>query len=420
MANQVIYINHKKYAAGLFWQPIGAAFVARAYARNLAKSVDKKLNLFTEYRGMIGLGSSRVGHRVGMSSIAAEVMEALAEYTSFLGAFAADKRFIVVAVRNGVILEDSVFDTEAQAREEYVKLSEIPDWGALIAPGSWGMPRAVERNLIDVLSHGSHAVLHTISRMGSRLTSVLMLLGFLAVLLYVLKDPIAKMIAPRPQIADVNPELIEEYKRQIEEKNKELDKQFEIEKTLPPEPIVMPYESLPDPIMRAQVCYQAIGFLMQPIVGWNQLSATCDLKTVDAELQRTFGTLGDFYNIASELMPGILVQEQSEDFLNVQATLPSVQSYASQDERDAETIVRDVTTIFQSLDTSVETNIVVDTLTNGVDVAVVNVVEIAVSSKLVPMQFMKIFENFGGVYMTSCTWDVARRIWNYEVIIYAK
>ena len=118
--------------------------------------------------------------------------------------------------------------------------------------------------------------------------------------------------------------------------------------------------------------------------------------------------------------PGVLVQEQSEDFLNVQARLPKVDMYASQDERDADTIVREVTTLFQAFDTNIETNIVVDTLTNGVDVAVVNVVEIAASSKLVPMQFMKIFEDFGGVYMTSCTWDVARRIWNYEVIIYAK
>ena len=404
----------------MFWQPIGTAYVARTYARNLAKSIDKKLNLFTEYRGMVGLGTSRAGHRAGMSAIAADVMESLAEYTSFLGAFATDKRYIVVAVRNGVILEDKVFDTEAQAREEYVKLSEIPDWGALIAPGAWGMPRAVERSLGEVVSHGTHAVLHTISRLGSRMTSVLMILGFLVLMLYLFKDPIAKMIAPRPQVADINPELIKEYKRQIEEKNKELDKQFEIEKPLPPEPIVMPYESLPDPVVRAQVCYQAIGFVMQPVMGWNQLSATCGQQYVDAEFQRSFGTLGEFYNIASELMPAVLVQELSEDFVKVQANLPKVDSYASQDERDAETIVRDVTTLFQSLDTNVETNIVVDTLTNGVDVAVVNVVEVAASSKLIPMQFMKIFEDFGGVYMTSCTWDVARRIWNYEVIIYAK
>ena len=33
---------------------------------------------------------------------------------------------------------------------------------------------------------------------------------------------------------------------------------------------------------------------------------------------------------------------------------------------------------------------------------------------------MKIFEEFGGVYMMQCAWNVASRTWNYEVIIYAK
>lgn len=420
MTNQVVHVHRKKYATGLFWQPIGAGFVARNYAKNLAKSVDKKLNLFTEFRGMIGLGARRVGHRAGMPSIAAEVMESMAEYTSFLGAFATDKRYVVIAVRNGVILEDKVFETEADAREEYVKLSKIPDWGALIAPGAWGMPRAIERDLYDVVMGGAHAPLHAISRFTSRMTAFLILAVFLVGLLFLFREPIGQMLAPRPQMADVNPELVAEYKRQIEEKNKELDAKFEIEKPLPPEPIVMPFENLPDPVQRAQVCYQAIGFVMQPVAGWNQLSATCGETHVNAEFQRSFGTLGEFYNIAAGLMPGVFVGEESDDFLVVQAKLPSVKTFASQDERDAETIVRDVVTAFQSIDTNIETNIVVDTLTNGVDIATVNVVEIAASSKLVPMQFMKIFENFGGVYMTACTWDASRRIWNYEVIIYAK
>ena len=119
-------------------------------------------------------------------------------------------------------------------------------------------------------------------------------------------------------------------------------------------------------------------------------------------------------------MPGALVSEKSDDLLIVQAKLPQVEMVASQDERDAETIVRNITSAFQGIDTSIDTQIVVDTLTNGVDVANVNIVEIGVSSKLTPMQIMEVFQDFGGVYMTSCAWNVATRMWNYEVIIYAK
>lgn len=421
MLNQVVTVNRKKYAVGLFWQPIGAGFVARNYARNLAKSVDKKLNLFTEYRGMVGLGGKKLGHRAGMPSIAGEVMEALAEYTSFLGAFATDKHFIVIAVRNGVILEDKVFETENDARQEYVKLSEIPDWGALIAPGAWGMPRAVEKHLPDIIqSNNGRAILYSISRLKARLTSVAMVAVFLLGLVYLFRNPIAEMLAPKPQIAQVNPEIVAEYKRQVEQKSKELDQQFDIQKPTPPPPIVMPYESLPDVMERAELCYQAIGFIMQPVTGWNQTLAICGEEYVSAEFRRGSGTLDEFFSMAGDLMPGALVSEKSDDLLIVQAKLPQVEMVSSQDERDAETIVRNITSAFQGIDTSIDTQIVVDTLTNGVDVANVNIVEIGVSSKLTPMQIMEIFQDFGGVYMTSCAWNVATRMWNYEVIIYAK
>ena len=125
MANQVISVDRKKYAVGLFWQPTGAGYVARNYARTLARSVDKKLNLYVEYRSMVGLGARRVGHRSGMDCAAVAVMDTLAEYSSFLAVFAVGRQFYLVAVRNGVILEDKLFDKEEDARAEYFKLSIV-------------------------------------------------------------------------------------------------------------------------------------------------------------------------------------------------------------------------------------------------------------------------------------------------------
>ena len=100
--------------------------------------------------------------------------------------------------------------------------------------------------------------------------------------------------------------------------------------------------------------------------------------------------------------------------------MPELQTMSSQDERDAETIVRDITSAFQSIDADLDTNIVIDSLTNGVDVATVTIVEVQAESKLIPEQFMRVFDDFGGVYLINCAWDAATRLWNYEVIIYAK
>ena len=419
MSGQVITINRKKYAVGLFWQPTGAGYVARTYARVLARSVDKKLNLYTEYRGMVGLGARRAGHRSGMDSAAAAVTDALGEYSSFLAVFGIDKYFYLVAVRNGVILEDKLFTSESDARAEYFKLSEIPDWGALFAPAPWGMPRAVERNLSDLIVRAVRAPLRPISRVGAGLVSGVLIIVFVVGSMWFFRDPLEQM-ATTSELSNISPELAAEFEKQVQEKNKELDAVFEIEKPALPGPIVLPYEYLPDPMARAQVCYQAMGFLMQPITGWSQTNVECGETHAIAQFSRDYGTLDDFYMMATELMPASFVQQQSDNALTVRAKLPDVPTYASIDERDVETVLRAVMTAFQGIDTPADAAMVVDTLTNGVDTVYLNVVEVAAESKLVPTQFMQIFDDFGGVYMTRCAWNASARTWNYEVIIYAK
>ncbi len=420
MTSQVITVNRKKYAVGLFWQPTGAGHLARSYAKVLARSIDKKLNLFTEYRTMVGLGAKKSGHRVGMESMAAAVTDALTEYSSFLAVFIVDKFFFLIAVRNGIILEDKLFENEEDARAEYFKLSEIPDWNALFAPSTWGMPRAVERNISDLIINTPRSLLRPISRVSTGIMSVVLLVAFCLSIGYLFREPINQIVNSQPKLEQVDPELAAEYQKQVEEKNKELDAEFNIQKAPQPEPLVMPYDYLPDPMERAEICYQAMGFVMQPVLGWNQSSVECGETHAGAWFVRNFGTLGDFYNFATELMPRAFVQEESENSLYVRVKLPAINTYASLDERDVDTVMREVTTAFQSIDSSFDMEAVVDTLTNGVDTAYINVIEISADSKLVPMQFMKIFENFDGVYMTRCSWNVSTRTWNYEVIIYVK
>lgn len=420
MAGQTLTVNRKKYAVGLFWQPVGAGFVARNYARSLARNIDKKLNLFTEYRSMVGLGGYKLGQRAGQVSAAAEVMESFSEYTSFLAMFHVGGRYYLVAARNGIILQDKIFESEQAAKKEYLKLLAIPDWGAFFAPSAWGIPRAAERNFADVLRGRSHAVLRSVSWFGVGATSLLLVVAFLLCVGMVFSDSLVRVFTSRPNVAQLNPELVAEYKRQIEESNKKLDQEFDIQKPLPPEPIVMPYELLPNVEARAKQCYQAIGFMMQQIPGWNQVDVVCGEEYVVVNFKRSFGSFADFYTVATEKMPGLFVQEVSEDLIRARAKLPVLDVSPSQDERDPDTVVRDVTSVFQGINMPVETAVVVDTLTNGVDTEKVHVVEVGAESKLVPMQFMKIFDEFGGVYMMQVSWDVRSRSWNYEVVVYAK
>jgi hypothetical protein len=412
---EILRVNKKRFAGGLFWQPVAVGYTARNYARDLAR--ESRANYFVEYRSMIGLAPRRRGYRAGMPSIAAEVVDALSEYTSFLAVFAVDKKYYLLAVRNSIILADKLFESETDARAEYARFAKIPDWTAFIAPNSWGMPRAMERNLGTLLSRKTKYNLRPISRWRSNFVSLVLLLAFFAVLYMFFREPINQMKTPK--VKPLDPARIEEYKRLVDEKNKELDKQFEIVKE-EKNPLVLPYSSLPVPDARAKQCYQAIGFLMQPVTGWVQSNVVCDETRATAEFNRKYGSLDEFYQIASDFLPGAEVVELDDNTLSVSVALPEVERVASQDARDAETIERNVISLFQTMRMNAKTDIVVDTLSNNDDTQSLNVVEIATSSKLLPMQFIKMFEDFGGVYMTRCVWNAIARTWNYEVIIYAK
>ena len=121
MIKQTITVNHKKYATGLFWQPLGVGITAHSYAKQLSKNTDKKYNLFTEYKSMIGLTNSRDGARVGMISAAVEIINSLSELVSFLGVFRAGNYFYLVAVRNGIIIRDVLIENENIIKEEINK-----------------------------------------------------------------------------------------------------------------------------------------------------------------------------------------------------------------------------------------------------------------------------------------------------------
>ena len=179
MTNQYVHIKRKKYAAGLLWQPLVSGVTPRAYAAKLARGIDKRLNLYISYNNMIGLGARMNGLRSGMPSVAAEVIEALPGYSSMLCAFKIDGKFVLIAVRNGVILQDLLFEDESKAREKYAELAEIPDWNAAFAPAAWGMPRAVERNLADLLFGNTHGTLRQIDTLGSNIVSLMLILFFI-------------------------------------------------------------------------------------------------------------------------------------------------------------------------------------------------------------------------------------------------
>ena len=416
MIKHIITVHYKKFATGLFWQPLGLGNNARNWAKKLAKNADKKYTLFTEYKSMIGMAASRDGARAGMGSAAAQVANSLSDFVSFLAIFSVDKYFYLVAVRNGIIIRDILIENAEVARKLYTELAALPDWGLLIAPSSWGVPKSQEKNISDLISFYSVAHLKPIGFMKSVLPAAVCAILFILFGVYILSNPVKNT---SDSGVNLNTDLAKEYRHQIELKKQEiLDKKLAEEAAI--ESFEYPYDKLPDVMERANLCYKAIAFVMQPIAGWNQTFAKCDGEYVSATFSRDFGTLNDFYEIGGELMPGAIVQQTSENEIIVRVKLPVLQTHSSLEERDGETVARDVATIFQQINTRADISNVSDTILNNGNAETLNVTEISVSSKLMPSEFMYAFKDFNGVYMPSVSWRANTKTWNYEVIIYTK
>ncbi len=413
MIKQVINVHHKKFATGLFWQPLGVGNTPQNYAKQLAKSSDKKYTLFVGYKSMVGLASVRDGASAGMPSAAVEIVNSLSELISFLGVFQTDGNFYLVAVRNGVIIRDILLDNADMARKLYVQLSELPDWGALFAPAAWGMPKSQERHLSELIGKNVTVKLRQISVVKSVLPSVFFGILFAVFGFYVITQTFDK----EGEKSKINPEAVKEYKHQIELKKQQI---FNKNKGGFEESIDVPYNHLPNAMERAKLCYKAIAFVMQPVPGWNQTYAKCDEDFVSVTFSRDFGTLNDFYEVGAVLMPGAMTQEMSEDEIILRVKLPELQTYFSLDNNSQSTVVRDITTIFQQAHIKADIQGVTDTVVNDNKTKNLYITEVAAASKLIPSEFMQAFKDFGGVYMTSVVWRANTRTWNYEVIIYSK
>ena len=412
---QVIIINRKKYATGLFWQPVDPLVVPYIYARQLAAKGNKKYNLLTEYKSMVGLADSHDGPRAGMYVAASVVTDALSSFISFLGVFHVDNGYYLIAVRNGIIIRDVALETENEARKQYAELSNMPDWNGLFAPASWGMPRSQEKLLSELVKKDSGTRLRQMSIIKSMMPSIIIAVVFLIVIISFLYSPLFGS-KNRSRPTQLTPEMAAIYQQQIKEKNEQLDREFKIEK----KSIVYPYEKIPNVMERARLCYKAIAFMMQPVVGWNQRNVSCDKSHVYGIFARDFGTLNDFYVVGADLMPGGVVTQKSENDISVSVKLPELQSQSSIDERDQETAMRDIVSIFQQVEMRADVRVANETIKNGEKRENVNAIEVSAISKLIPMEFIKILADFGGVYIKSVDWDAGSRDWSYKVLIYTK
>lgn len=417
MASGVITIERKKYAVGLFWQPLQAGQNTHNFAKKLSKQISGSVKFYTEYGSMVGIGSLSLGHRRGMKIAAVEIINYFHEYNSFLAEFFTPQGFWIIGVRNNIVIFDQLISTESNAKKEFAKLAALPDWDVIVASGSWNVPRAVEKSLRDVIVGNSKQYLIPTSVAAGNIFSLIVFCMVIFGIWYVFNEPIMKMIAPRPQQVQINPEILKEYKKQLEAKKAEIKQE-------PAQPIVVshPYDNLPDPHLRAEQCWRSIAFVMQPISGWTQQNAVCEENSARATLNRSYGTLEELYNSIDFLMgENVYVMENTDSNVVISVDLTPLPAFGENEPKiEIEDVIFSVNNIFQKIGKFANIKPSAETSTQGDITVTTHMVIIEADSKLKPDEFIKMFDEVSPISLSSVKWDSRSRKWNYEVKIYAK
>ena len=419
----VITVSRRKYAAGLFWQPVIPHLSARENAAQISKAAKVDASLFIQYGVMIGVISRNGGARAGMPVAAAEVMDSFNEQT-FLSAFNVKEGVWVLAVRGGIVIRDKVFKNTDDAKRAYSELNQMPDWNMLVAPSDWRAPGAVERRMSDFMTGKNKHRLENISHAAAYFITAVLLFGFLVAGYVMFQDAIHRALAPRPHQLDIEPELIEEFQRRVAE--------IHAPDAPPPPTIVrvpMPWEKLPDLHIRADLCHHAIAFLSQPITGWVVNSVSCEPDVAVAHLMRNFGTIGDLFAGVQELMPNTSIQETGGSDVVLTAKLPPLELRLDAPAHSANEIMTAVQSVFQRIDApvdfrrefySLDLPMLGENEIFDIDIETVPIVKITVTTKLQPREFIKIMYDIHGIDMPLVKWDNRNRNWKYEVIIFVK
>ena len=423
MAGRAITISGRKYAAELFWQPAGGRGNPRENAAKIAKITRTRASLFVSFGPMIGLTGTKGGVRAGMPVAAAEAADALGE-SNFLAAFSVREGYWLLAVRGGIIVKDAVFPDADGAAREYMELNAMPDWGVLIAPENWNAPGASERRVADVISGIRKYRLANISNLQGYVMTLIVLCaaGFAGYKFF--EEPIKKMMAPKPEQLDVDPEIVVEYKKKLEEidapKPKPAPKRVAV---------TMPWDDLPSPADKADQCWRAIAFLSMPITGWVTESATCVDGEATAHLLRTHGTIGDLYDEVRNKMPGVVIGETGGSDVVLTAKLRPLAGSGRAPRHSADEIMTAVQSVFQRINGDVDfrrdfVELDIPHLGEGevpdTDASDVPVVKIDSVSKLQPREFIKIMGDVDGVRIPMIRWDNRNRNWIYEVTIFVR
>ena len=258
-----ITVDGLTYATSLFWQPLQNTEDPVAEVSEAAEGIMEGADLFCIKQGkapQFGICASNQGFKSGMSVGAISVATALGAQSSFVAVFKVNTGWWYICVRNDIILSDGdmVFLKEEDAKNQFLSMLAVPDWGKKIAPEEWGIEGTESEDVADLIKKGMRAKLQKIKALrGAKLFMVIAISAIVGIwLLSTIIDSIFLAPPKRPMVAPIKPKVV---------------------KAKPKIPEIKPWEKLKDAGYIMAKCYDNIAALSQIMPpGWTIGELTCN------------------------------------------------------------------------------------------------------------------------------------------------
>lgn len=260
-------VGKRVYGIGLQWESCDASPKIKSIARDSAKA--SGADLFCVRPGstvQYGLGSIAAGHKPGMPSLAATLLDALGG--SFVGIFRVDSGYYLAAAREEKVLAtcDRLFESEDAASELFQSLIINTSWDQKICPKEWGVDDATCFSLEDALN-GQRA--RTKLEQTSQVSMAIRVGGVLSILVLVVGGVLVYE-KHKADMADEQRAAIERA-RAMEKARLEALKHRTILPALPWEGNPLGYYTLAE-------CVDKILATKIDVAGWRAENITCSLQ----------------------------------------------------------------------------------------------------------------------------------------------
>ncbi|MBR1605357.1 MAG: type 4b pilus protein PilO2 [Alphaproteobacteria bacterium] len=409
-------IDGKTYVAGLFWQPLQNRDDPYTEIDETAESILEGADLFALKPGKVvqfGVCSSSDGYRKGMNSLAVSVATSFADKSSFVAVFKVDNGWWYCCVRNDIILSDGdmLFLKEEDAKEQFMSMMTVPDWGYRIAPAEWGIEDTKAMDLSAILENGIRAKLQKVKALrGIKLYAIVAVsavIGFWVLSSFV----VDVLFAPKKQpviVAPVRPKIIKPVV--VEEK-----------------PIIKPWETLKNPEEILLYCYRdAMNMVKIMPPGWKIGGINCSDSGATVSWNRQVGRISWVDQALNESGMKFAARSISTDggtlIASTSYSPQTIKSPPAYTDIELKNIIND---LFQSLDLSISLSDQQETVqvpaANPNDppkTIIYKQVGFSFTVNQNPMTWMDVLTKFSGLVINSIKYDTDSGSWSYEGVIY--